>query len=1577
MAPDRASSSKRKRSNIPDSHESTPRSTPRKRQKKKNARETEEAAEPVQLTQSSNDSEPFYEARAILKETKNKYLIDWADNPETGEKYQPTWEPKRNANKQLVEDWKLRKLAEKQPKRQGQKPASAPRPAAAGSSQADGSPAPALPSATTPRRTPRPPKRHRVVQISSPEPRSQAGQLPVLRSLPDDGERVIPETEPRDNRPPLEAQVVVTQPTDYNPSDYEHFSASQIPWGSSQASIAFPSTTQSTVNSSKVPEGSQAGSESYYISAEQLLHQPRFGNGAVVPDSQSLHADSSYVPSTQTRSGAESQLAQSQPQPVDPAATRTQQDSSASASAQFTNSQHDPSARVPETDPIEDVPSSPAERSFHEEQVPLQRESPLQTASSTSSPPPTESPDKSTQSQNQPEDSNFSQEGGHVDTHPVVADEQAQESEAEPVSRSLSPKTRLEGQDQVAPQSTPIQEESGVEQPTEDREAREETFGVRDVAVQTSQAHGQEEPAQQTTKPRNEESESDQREQEPDEPAQQTTESQNEESEFGQRGPEQEESAQQTTRLQNEESESDQREQEQEGPAQQTTALEEEESESAQRNPEQEETAAEKDDVGGIYSAEVNAQGTVTEEHLVQQQTETPPEASGDSRELQRFVTCPEGPELGATEPSNPENTVDSSRQDPAEISTQDFTDPENPAGLRYAQREPAFEPTSSSTTGQVRPEQTNSQQWQPAQHVPEIDLDNPQSRDHTDSTYTKPAEPGGDSKPTQNSKRKESSQDSVEPSVLSQTDPNVVRRPAQQVESDVLSPKDIVQSIERRTESPIRGYYRKSSRGMPQTPQPNSSISGIDPSTPKSLTEQIREVQSRSKAERERKKAELLASRYDNPAPKSPSLEVSTRSPSVIPPHGPQPTMEPQYTLMPSNLSAEARPNSENPHTQNEHNLPEIHHPGSDTEMHDDSSPSILLEEPFIGEAEYLIGLSMEGLQGDQYRREINFKKEEITDFTENDTPEESSISGVRELIEKVGNVITHMDLGYANEDSLTQYDDNSKVLVAWSNNSSTKFRFLGGVLDRLRYSKMHFVILGRAGALMDIIETFVGGMDIQYARGGDIDHQAFEVRDSLFVTILATDFSAVDTRIPTAHLIFAMDLTVRCNEPKIKALRNHLRGPKDSIPVITPIATNSLEHVERCISPSLQGLARERLVVRFMTELRQLAGRVDVSTKADHAVNLIVPSIETDLDHHEAWPLPRVSSIKPDVHFDESMISSLSVSSSVPMGTMNPSVGQKRHIEIEEDEPAKRARITPQPEPGTINPNDITRVSDSVPGISQAHGVSSKSSLDEHIRTYRKDEKLRKELKYTKERLKEFEEALETCQTEKEEQKELIFHLKKETTDLKQSQINYSERIRTQNGTIEGLRNERNTLKQQLNEARNQLATSTVPEVAEREQLRRERDDALAKLERAQKTRETENKESEFFRSQYQDASNRASELSGEVTSLTQQLREFERLASGERERARQLTLNAATDAYRDEVEMLRAQLRDREDTIKQKTDEIKAIRGRQGVGTRAGSVPRSPRITGGPGSRGGSPAPSGLGGHGRLGALRNINA
>ncbi|GEM07884.1 chromo domain-like containing protein [Rhodotorula toruloides] len=52
------------------------------------------------------DSQGFWEAEAILDETRSQYLIAWKGVDGKGNRWKPTWEPKENANEQLITSWK-------------------------------------------------------------------------------------------------------------------------------------------------------------------------------------------------------------------------------------------------------------------------------------------------------------------------------------------------------------------------------------------------------------------------------------------------------------------------------------------------------------------------------------------------------------------------------------------------------------------------------------------------------------------------------------------------------------------------------------------------------------------------------------------------------------------------------------------------------------------------------------------------------------------------------------------------------------------------------------------------------------------------------------------------------------------------------------------------------------------------------------------------------------------------------------------------------------------------------------------------------------------------------------------------------------------------------------------------------------------------------------------------------------------------------------------------------------------------------------------------------------------------------
>ncbi|EMR87247.1 putative hda1 complex protein [Botrytis cinerea BcDW1] len=91
-----------------------PRIPRQRRLKRKNLAES-----PVRSSKSSkkrskkkDSTPPLYDINGILDERKSgkitEYLIDWRDNPETGESYEPTWEPYANVTEAAIYEWQNR-----------------------------------------------------------------------------------------------------------------------------------------------------------------------------------------------------------------------------------------------------------------------------------------------------------------------------------------------------------------------------------------------------------------------------------------------------------------------------------------------------------------------------------------------------------------------------------------------------------------------------------------------------------------------------------------------------------------------------------------------------------------------------------------------------------------------------------------------------------------------------------------------------------------------------------------------------------------------------------------------------------------------------------------------------------------------------------------------------------------------------------------------------------------------------------------------------------------------------------------------------------------------------------------------------------------------------------------------------------------------------------------------------------------------------------------------------------------------------------------------------------------------------
>lgn len=195
-------------------------------------------------------------------------------------------------------------------------------------------------------------------------------------------------------------------------------------------------------------------------------------------------------------------------------------------------------------------------------------------------------------------------------------------------------------------------------------------------------------------------------------------------------------------------------------------------------------------------------------------------------------------------------------------------------------------------------------------------------------------------------------------------------------------------------------------------------------------------------------------------------------------------------------------------------------------------------------------------------------------------------------------------------------------------------------------------------------------------------------------------------------------------------------------------------------------------------------------------------------------------------------------------------------------------------------------------------------------------------------------------------------------------------TERLEAQKSMIGTLKEENQALKSRLAEASTALANSTVPEAAKLAQSEMERDDALAKVEKLQNKIRNLEKELDYTRKAYQDASNAPVELNRENRELQARLADAEKRASENLLRIHQTHAKDEAAAASAQIGELQAALENRERELDRAKEELRLLKNSRRE-TRQASVPRSPRPggvmsprpgrgIGGAGSRGASPAP-----------------
>ncbi|RDI84458.1 hypothetical protein Vi05172_g5725 [Venturia inaequalis] len=636
----------------------------------------------------------------------------------------------------------------------------------------------------------------------------------------------------------------------------------------------------------------------------------------------------------------------------------------------------------------------------------------------------------------------------------------------------------------------------------------------------------------------------------------------------------------------------------------------------------------------------------------------------------------------------------------------------------------------------------------------------------------------------------------------------------------------------------------------------------------------------------------------------------------------------------------------------------------GESTESEDEEGPG-----PSLEQMEFMVPLPMAGQPRDQYRRTIKFHEELIERFTSRKWREYDGIlKQAEDFVQTMHDIVTHIDL--TNETTASQSDVEPADVVEWDRSVSPKFKFLWHLFEALRNHKIHIVIMAKPGRLLDILENFLKGTNLKYSRP-DVDRKDDRPSDALAISLLSAAGESSTAPIRPANLVLSLDHVVDVKNPLVRALRANLARPDYLAPVVSLAIVNSVDHIERSCTPNLVGANRVRVLVTCIAKLRREAGKMEGNFSPIDESAMEVARFVLMGGTEDQWPLPSIGPLGNNDAWDltqglttmRSSNSSDSEKSAKAKAALNLK-SQKRRMQDDELQSDKKMRMTPQAEQDA----SITRISDSVAGTSSLLNKTPSDSQEMAA--------LRNLLKVTEDnqqtvigakdaRIGELELVLEDLQFRFEEQSKqkrvLVGELNKARNELESTQ----KQKETRDITIDKLKEERRELQTQLEQARAALTGSANLDIAAAENLRQEVERAQAEKQKAERGLAKSTELSGYLHEVYSQESIKTAQLVSENAEMESRIKVLEKQASGEITKARQQFQDEQKKRTAMENAKLKAQVSNLTILLSRKEEELRNKKA--GVGTRAGSVPRSPRV--GPASRANSPIPDR-----RIGALKN---
>lgn len=485
----------------------------------------------------------------------------------------------------------------------------------------------------------------------------------------------------------------------------------------------------------------------------------------------------------------------------------------------------------------------------------------------------------------------------------------------------------------------------------------------------------------------------------------------------------------------------------------------------------------------------------------------------------------------------------------------------------------------------------------------------------------------------------------------------------------------------------------------------------------------------------------------------------------------------------------------------------------------------------------------------------------------------------------------------------------------------TSAKFAALGDIVALLEPRHYNVALIARSGKTLDLVEAFLHGKPVSFQRhtGPYLREPSAKQRDPAKTTIHVMSSSLLESSYSGDHrfdLVIAFDSTFNPSEVHVEALRTHKRT--SPAPILRLVTNLSAEHVAVSfgLTANPDRVFTEEVIAALVV-LRDKSGTIPAEMKSLYLQQL-QPLAYWFADMGLSWPLPDLAPIsgysKLDV--ETSMASSYHRRSAIP-GTANDPTDTS-------SQPSKRYKLDPIGADAFAPPHDY------------AHGRwtgLTQGLLEQYNSLVGRERQLTAEAESHRR-------LAATQQLKLESQQDEIARQVRQHSSFEDT-ISSLER-KVERGETDASRKEEALTRLQEEVAGLKTTLAEGDDGAIKTKQQDEISALKASLSKATATAEARSNENDYMRSEYQKASESASEALAKVAVLTTDLADANRRADGEFVALRKLTFDEEREVRDSEISELKLKVENLEEQLKRQSEAApKTSRARYGV--RSSSVPR----------------------------------